>query len=497
MSAATHILALDQGTTSSRAIVFDQKAVPIATCQQEFRQIYPQPGHVEHDAEEIWSSQLEVAQQAVSQVGGPETVAALGITNQRETTVVWERDTGRPVHHALVWQSRLTAPECEQLKRDGHEQLFRERTGLVVDAYFSGTKLAWMLDHIDGLRARAERGEVLFGTVDSFLLWRLTGGRRHATDVSNASRTLMCNIHSMDWDDDLLEVLRVPRAMLPEIVDNSEILGETDPALFGKAIPIGGMAGDQHAATFGQCCFRPGLAKNTYGTGCFMLLNTGDKPVPSSAGLLTTVGWRIGDEVRYCLEGSVFVAGAVVQWLRDELQIVDSAAATEGLAASVDDSGGVYFVPGFVGLGAPYWDSNARGLLIGLTRGTNRAHIARAALESIAFQSCDLMQAMLQDSETELEGLRVDGGASANDLLMQIQADLLGTNVVRPTVLETTARGAAYLAGLATGVYQDQKQLESFWERDREFVPQWDAQRRDAAYADWRRAVERSLNWVN
>ena len=493
-----YVLALDQGTTSSRAILFDTSGMPVATRQQEFQQIYPGPGLVEHDPEEIWSSQLAVAQQVMSTIDpSSDRVKAIGITNQRETTIVWDRETGRPVHNAIVWQSRLTAPECERLKADGMEPLFQERTGLVLDAYFSGTKISWLLDNVSGLREKAERGDVLFGTVETYLLWRLTGGKCHATDVSNASRTLLFNLRTLDWDDELLKALRVPRAMLPKIVSNSEIVGESLPELFGTSIPIAGMAGDQQAATFGQCCFEVGHAKNTYGTGCFLLLNTGDQPVVSDSGMLTTVGWKVGDSVRYCLEGSVFIGGAAVQWLRDELQIVDSAAETEEVASTVSDTAGVRFVPAFVGLGAPYWDSAARGTLIGLTRGANRAHIVRATLDAIAQQVCDVLDAMAQSAPEPVNMLRVDGGASANNLLMQMQADRLGVSVVRPTVQETTARGAAYLAGLAVGVWESEEALSEFWEVDREFHSEWDASTRQADRSEWKKAVERSRNWID
>lgn len=491
-----HVLALDQGTTSSRAILFGHDGRSTAVAQQEFRQIYPSPGHVEHDAEEIWQTQLAVAQQALNDAkADADDIAAIGITNQRETTILWERDTGKPVANAIVWQSRITAPICRQLKDDGHEDLFRQKTGLVVDAYFSGTKIRHLLDSIDGLRVRAEQGEVLFGTVDSYLIWKLTGGKRHVTDVSNASRTLLFNIHTLDWDDELLEIMNVPRAMLPEVASCSEVFGETDPSLFGKAIPIAGCAGDQQAATFGQGCFSPGEAKNTYGTGCFLLMNTESTAETSEHGLLTTVGWKIGDDVTYCLEGSIFIGGAVVQWLRDGLQIVETAPEIEALAESVEDNGGVYFVPAFVGLGAPHWDSEARGTILGLTRGTERGHIARAALEAIAFQTRDVLEAMQQDSKVTLTALKVDGGATANNHLMQFQADLLGVPVQRPEVQETTALGAAYLAGLAVGFWQDQNDITGNWALDREFTP---ADYRDATerqYERWQKAVTRAMDW--
>tara|TARA_R110002072_G_scaffold303126_1_gene494850 strand:+ start:10056 stop:11546 length:1491 start_codon:yes stop_codon:yes gene_type:complete len=491
-----HVLTLDQGTTSSRAIIFSKDGLATARAQQEFPQLFPQPGHVEHDPEAIWESQLATAKTAIDQAGvGAERLAAIGITNQRETTILWERDTGRPVANAIVWQSRITAKICEQLRSDGYEELFKQKTGLVLDAYFSGTKIRYLLDQIDGLRTRAERGEILFGTVDTFLAWRLSGGKLHITDVSNASRTLLFNIHTLDWDDELLEILHVPRALLPEVRASSEVYGETDPALFGKAIPIAGIAGDQQAATFGQGCFEPGQAKNTYGTGCFLLMNTGDKPVVSNNGLLTTVGWKVDGKVTYCLEGSVFVAGAVVQWLRDGLQFFEDAFEVEQLARSVDSTDGVFLVPAFVGLGAPYWNSDARGTLVGMTRGTTRAHIARAALEAIAYQARDVLDAMEQDCGQSLDILRVDGGATANSLLMQFQSDLLGVSVQRPVVGETTALGAAYLAGLATGVWESQADVSTNWQLDHEFHPSSDRSPTDQLYADWKRAVERSLNW--
>jgi glycerol kinase len=492
-----YVLALDQGTTSSRAIVFSRDGLAVAKAQQEFPQLFPQPGHVEHDPEAIWDSQLATAKTAIEESGvGSEQLAAIGITNQRETTILWERDTGKPVANAIVWQSRITTGICEQLRNDGYEDVFKQKTGLVLDAYFSGTKIQYLLDQIDGLRARAERGEILFGTVDTFLAWRLSSGKLHITDVSNASRTLLFNIHTLDWDDELLGILNVPRAMLPEVRESSEVYGETDPALFGTAIPIAGIAGDQQAATFGQGCFQPGQAKNTYGTGCFLLMNTGDKPVVSNNGLLTTVGWKVDGKVTYCLEGSVFVAGAVVQWLRDGLQFFDDAAEVEQLARSVDSTDGVYLVPAFVGLGAPYWDADARGTLVGMTRGTTRAHIARAALEAIAYQTKDVLDAMEQDCGQSLDILRVDGGATVNSLLMQFQSDLLGVAVQRPVVGETTALGAAYLAGLATGVWESQADVSTNWQLDAEFRPSVDNSQKTQLYADWKRAVERSLNWA-
>ncbi|MCA9024745.1 MAG: glycerol kinase GlpK [Planctomycetaceae bacterium] len=493
----SHVLALDQGTTSSRSILFAQDGTPSATAQEEFEQIYPQPGHVEHDPEAIWKSQLNTAQQVFSRGGiDPADVAAIGITNQRETVVLWEKETGKPISNAIVWQSRITTPICEQLKADGAEPTFRQKTGLLLDPYFSGTKVKYLLDKIDGSRARAEKGEILFGTVDSYLIWRLTGGRVHATDVTNASRTLLFNIHTLDWDDELLGLLGVPRAMLPEVKPSSGMFGETDPALFGVSIPIAGCAGDQQAATFGQACFSKGDAKNTYGTGCFMLMNTGPEAVPSENGLLTTIGWSLGGEVTYCLEGSIFIAGAVVQWLRDGLGVIENSADVETLASEVKSSEGVYFVPAFVGLGAPHWDANARGTIVGITRGTTKAHIARAAVESMAYQTRDLLSAMEQDSGAQLGTLKVDGGACANDALMQFQCDLLGVPVRRPVVQETTALGAAYLAGLAVGFWTDQNDIVKNWALDREFTPTAGHSDLEKNYADWQRAVERSRNWI-
>lgn len=489
----SYVLALDQGTTSSRAIVFDRSGCVAGSAQREFPQLFPSPGHVEHAPEAIWDSQLATAQQALANAKlSAAGIAAIGVTNQRETTILWDRDTGKPVANAIVWQSRITVPICERLKADGAESLFRQKTGLVVDAYFSGTKIRHLLDTIPGLRARAERGEILFGTVDSFLIWRLTGGKRHVTDVSNASRTLLFNLHTLDWDNELLKLMGVPRAMLPQVVSSSEIIGDCDPKWLGGAIPIAGNAGDQQAATFGQACFDPGSAKNTYGTGCFLLMNTGETPAESKHGLLTTVGWRINGRTTYCLEGSVFVAGAAVQWLRDGLGLIRVASETAELADSVPDNGGVYFVPAFVGLGAPYWDANARGVIVGLTRGTTKAHLARAALEAMAYQTADVLDAMRQDSGVALQSLRVDGGATANDWLMQFQSDVLGVAVRRPIVQETTALGAAYLAGLATGVWSDLSDVAKNWQLQREFVPAMPDLERGSLLNQWRRAVART-----
>ncbi len=492
------VLALDQGTTSSRAILFDAAGRPAAMAQQEFRQLYPRPGWVEHDPEEIWSTQLATAREALAKAGVPAAdVAAIGITNQRETTVLWERETGRPVAPAIVWQDRRTADMCHRLKADGAEAVVREKTGLVLDPYFSATKIAWLLDSVDGLRERARRGEIAFGTIDSWLVYRLTGGRVHATDYSNASRTMLFNIHTLEWDEELLELLgRIPRALLPQVLPSSHIYGETEPDLFGAAIPIGGIAGDQQAALFGQACFEPGMAKNTYGTGSFLLMNTGEKPVASRHGLLTTIAWGVDGSVKYALEGSVFVTGAAVQWLRDGLGIIGTAAETQDLARSVPDTGGVYLVPAFAGLGAPHWDPYARGVLVGITRGTTKAHVARAALEAIAYQSADVVRAMEQEAGVPLRALRVDGGAAVNDFLMQFQADVLDVPVERPAVTETTALGAAYLAGWAAGVWRDRDEIVSQWHLDRRFEPDMDAAQRDRLLDGWRRAVERSLGWA-
>ncbi|MCL4109060.1 UNVERIFIED_CONTAM: hypothetical protein GTU68_032183 [Idotea baltica] len=492
---ARFVLALDQGTTSSRSILFDRAGQNCGSAQSEFEQIFPSPGHVEHNAEQIWETQLATAKQVIDKAGSPADVAAIGITNQRETTVIWDRHTGKPVANAIVWQSRITAGMCDQLKADGYEDEFRKRTGLVLDAYFSGTKIAHLLNTIDGLRAKAEAGDVLFGTIDSYLIWKLTAGKVHVTDYSNASRTLIYNIHTLQWDDELLRILNIPRAMLPDVRPSSEVYGETEPSLFGAAIPIAGDAGDQQAATFGQGCFSPGDAKNTYGTGCFMLMNTGSNAVESKNGLLTTIGWGLGGEVTYCLEGSVFIGGAVVQWLRDGLKIIDHASDIEHLAAQVESTDGVYLVPAFVGLGAPYWNQAARGTLVGITRGTGREHIARAALESIAFQSRDVLEAMQLDSGVDLQTLKVDGGASANNLMMQFQADLLNVSVQRPVVQETTALGAAYLAGLAVGFWSDQSDVQNNWALDTEFKAAGQSDDMEARYAGWKRAVNRSLDW--
>jgi glycerol kinase len=492
-----YILALDQGTTSSRAILFDRQGRICGLSQQAFTQFYPEPGWVEQDAEEIWQSQLAVARAVLRENGVVAgQVAAIGIANQRETTVLWDRKTGAALAPAIVWQDRRTAGACAGLAEDGHSELFEQRTGLRLDPYFSGTKLAWLLAHIPGARQRAEKGELAFGTVDSWLAWKLTGGRAHVTDPSNAARTLLFDIHRGVWDDELLARLDIPAGLLPRVVDSSGVVERIDAGWLGGEIPLAGLAGDQQAATFGQVCLQPGMAKNTYGTGCFLLMNVGESVMPSRHRLLSTVGWRYGGQTTYLLEGSVFMGGAVVQWLRDGLGMIASAAEIEPLAASVPDSGGVYLVPAHTGLGAPYWDPYARGALLGLTRGSNRAHIARAALEAIAFQSAEVLIAMEQDAGQPLAELRVDGGAASNNLLLQCQADLLGVPVVRSQITETTALGAAYLAGLAVGFWQDEAELSALWQAERSFEPAISAEQRATALAGWRRAVQRSLNWA-
>ena len=493
-----YLLALDQGTTSSRCIIFDEGGRILSKVQREFSQIFPQDGWVEHDATEIWASQMGVAVEAMLQLGiSAKDIAGIGITNQRETVVVWEKESGKPICNAIVWQCRRTADVCDRLKEQGLEAEIRSRTGLLIDPYFSATKLCWILDHTPGARERAERGELLFGTVDSWLIYQLTGGRVHATDPSNASRTMLFNIHTMQWDEELLRLFRIPACMLPQVLPSSGIFGYTEPHLFGASIPIAGVAGDQQAALFGQCGFDVGDAKNTYGTGGFLLMNTGKTAVNPQQGLLSTVGWQIGEDVSYVLEGSVFVCGAVVQWLRDGLGMIKNAAESEKLAKRVPDNGGVYLVPAFVGLGAPYWDAYARGGIQGLTRATRREHIVRAALESMAYQTTDALLAMQQEATVSLGALRVDGGASANDFLMQFQADVLGIPLIRPACVETTAWGAASLAGLATGVYSDLNNLRRVWRIDQEFAPQMPEDAREHLLVEWHRAVERSLKWAD
>ena len=492
-----YVMALDAGTTSNRAIIFDVDSKIVGVAQKEFTQHFPQPGWVEHDAEEIWSSMHEVMREALEQSGlVASDIAAIGITNQRETAVIWDRATGRPIYNAIVWQSRQTADICEDLKRQGLVDEFQEKTGLVIDAYFSGTKVKWILDHVEGARARAEKGELAFGTIDTWLLWKLTGGKEHKTDYSNASRTLMFNIKTLEWDEALLKHLTVPKSLLPEVRPSSEVYGHTVPSVIGASVPVAGMAGDQQSALFGQNCFSPGEAKNTYGTGCFLLMNTGTDICMSKNGLVTTIAWGLDGKVEYALEGSIFVGGSAIQWLRDGLRLVDSAPDSEWVAKKVPDAGGVYMVPAFVGLGAPYWDMNARGMIIGLTRGTTKAHIVRATLDSLAYQTRDVLGAMEADSGNRLAALKVDGGAVANNLLMQFQADLLGVPVDRPQITETTALGAAYLAGLATGVWASKEELKKSWQLDTRFTPALDKKDADKLYKGWRKAVKHAANWL-
>lgn len=494
-----YVMALDQGTTSSRAILFDREGCIVSVAQKEFTQIYPKAGWVEHDAMEIWGTQSGVAREVLERAGiSPQELAAIGITNQRETTVVWDRHTGKPIHNAIVWQCRRTASICSEIKAaEGMEAYIRDNTGLVVDAYFSGTKLKWILDNVEGARKRAEAGDLLFGTIDTWLIWNLTKGKVHVTDYSNASRTMLFNIRTLNWDKDILDHLGIPEGMLPQVRPSSEVYGHTAQDTFGGAqIPIAGAAGDQQAALFGQTCFQPGLAKNTYGTGCFMLMNTGDRMVPSNNGLLTTIAWGINGKVEYALEGSIFIAGAAVQWLRDELKIIRDAEDTEYMAGKVPDTNGVYVVPAFVGLGAPYWDMYARGAIVGLTRGAKAEHIIRATLESIAYQTRDVLEAMQEDSGIELKLLKVDGGAVANNFLMQFQSDILNVPVERPQVIETTALGAAYLAGLAVGFWQGEEDIADNWQLDRQFTPQMSQAEREYLYSGWKKAVDRSRDWV-
>ena len=493
---AQYIMALDAGTTSNRCILFDQEGRVRAAAQKEFPQIFPKPGWVEHDAREIWATQLGVAVEAMGKIGATAAdIAAIGITNQRETTVVWDRATGEPMYNAIVWQCRRTSAYCDELKARGYAEAIRRKTGLVVDAYFSGPKIRWILDNVPGARRRAEAGELLFGTVETWLIWLLTGGRVHVTDYSNASRTMLFNINTLDWDEELLDLMDIPRSMLPTPVPSSQVYGETYPGFFGRSIPIAGAAGDQQAALFGQACFTPGQAKNTYGTGCFLLMNTGDKPVFSSSGLVTTVAWGLGNRVSYALEGSIFVAGAAIQWLRDEMRLIDSAADSEYHAGKVADTAGCYVVPAFTGLGAPYWDQYARGAIVGLTRGVNKNHIIRATLESIAYQVSDVLEAMRADSGIALTSLKVDGGASSNNVLMQLQADILQVTVHRPVCVETTALGAAYLAGLAVDYWSSQEEIARNWAVDRTFLPAITTQERDKKLQGWKRAVTRAFDW--
>ncbi|WP_276499977.1 glycerol kinase GlpK [Terrimonas pollutisoli] len=492
-----YILSLDQGTTSSRAIIFDKKGTIVATAQKEFTQIFPQPGWVEHDANEIWSTQLGVATEAILKAGLTiNHIAAIGITNQRETTVVWDRDTHLPIYNAIVWQDRRTAEYCDQLKKDGSAEKIRKKTGLVTDAYFSGTKVKWILDNVEGARDKAQKGELCFGTIDSWLLWKLTNGKVHATDVSNASRTLLYNIHELKWDEELLSLFGIPASMLPDVRSSSEIYGHTENILTAAKIPVSGIAGDQQSALFGQMCTQPGMVKNTYGTGCFMLMNTGTKPVNSKNNLLTTIAWKVNGEVQYALEGSVFIGGAVVQWLRDGLKIIQNSGDVESLALKVEDNGGVYVVPAFTGLGAPYWNQHARGIIVGLTRGSSDAHIARAAVESIAFQSMDLLQSMEADAGLPIKEVRVDGGATVNNHLMQFQSDIINTQVVRPQVTETTALGAAYLAGLAVGYWNSIDELQQYWQKDKAFTPSMNDEKRNDLQKNWKKAVKAAQAWT-
>lgn len=492
-----YILSFDAGTTSSRAIVFDKKGNIVAVAQKEFKQIFPKPGWVEHDANEIWSTQIGVAAEAVVKAGiTASDIAAIGITNQRETTVVWDRNTSQPVYNAIVWQDRRTSDYCDQLKQDGSAAIIKEKTGLVTDAYFSGTKVKWILDNVEGARARAENGELCFGTVDAWLLWKLTNGKVHATDVSNASRTMIFNIYTLSWDDDLLQLMDIPKAVLPEVRSSSEVYGYTQHLLTSAEIPVCGIAGDQQAALFGQMCTQPGMVKNTYGTGCFMLMNTGTQPVISHNNLLTTIAWKINDEVHYALEGSVFIAGAVVQWLRDGLKIIQKSGDVEALTATEKDNGGVYMVPAFTGLGAPYWNQHARGIIVGLTRGSSDGHIARAAVESIAYQAMDVLKAMEADAGITIKEVRVDGGATINDYLMQFQANILNTSVVRPTVTETTALGAAYLAGLAVGFWQNINEVQAYWEKEKTFDPYMKEEVRTLLQSNWKRAIKAAQAWA-
>ncbi len=492
-----YVLALDQGTTSSRAILFDSNGNMVGMVNQEFPQIYPRPGWVEHDPYDILESQVSVAKKLLRMVNvEPNQIAAIGITNQRETTIVWDKKTGKPVYNAIVWQCRRTASMCDELKAQGLTDLIKRKTGLVIDAYFSATKLKWILQNVPHVLEKAKNGEIAFGTVDSWLIWNLTGGKVHATDVSNASRTMLFNVSDLCWDEELLDMFGVPRSVLPQVFPSSHIYGVTDKDIFGVEIPIASDIGDQQAALFGQMCVRPGMVKNTYGTGCFILMNIGDRPIFSRSGLLTTVAWKLKDEVSYALEGSVFIAGAAIQWLRDELRMVESAQETEQIALSVPNSAGVYVVPAFVGLGAPYWDMYARGAIFGLTRGSKKEHIVRAVLESIAYQTRDVVEVMCEECQTELKTLRVDGGASKNNFLMQFQADILNVPVERPKVNETTALGAAYLAGLAVNYWESMEQIESQWQLDRKFVPNMDEREREELYKGWRRAVERAKGWM-
>ncbi len=494
---AKYIMALDAGTTSNRCILFNEKGEMCSVAQKEFTQFYPKPGWVEHDANEIWATQIGVAQEAMAKINAKATdIAAIGITNQRETTVVWDKNTGEPVFHAIVWQCRRTSEYCDSLKDKGLADKFRQKTGLVIDAYFSGTKLRWILENVEGVRARAEKGELLFGTVDCWLMWKLSGGKVHVTDYSNASRTMLYNIVDLKWDDEILAELNIPKCMLPEVKPSSCVYGESDPQWFGGSIPLAGAAGDQQAALFGQTCYNAGEAKNTYGTGCFMLMNTGEKPIYSKNGLVTTIAWGLDGKVNYALEGSIFIAGAAIQWLRDELRMVDTSPDSEYIATKVKDTNGCYVVPAFAGLGAPYWDQYARGVVVGLTRGVNKSHFVRATLESLAYQVADVLTAMQDDSGINLAALKVDGGACANNFLMQFQSDIINAPVLRPVCVETTAMGAAYLAGLAVKYWNTKEDVVKNWAVSREFKPQMDADTRAKLYAGWKKAVKCSFGWA-
>ncbi len=494
---AKYVMALDAGTTSNRSILFNEKGEICSVAQKEFTQYFPKPGWVEHDANEIWSSQLGVAVEAMNKIGASaEDIAAIGITNQRETAIVWDKKTGEPVYHAIVWQCRRTAEYCDELKEKGYTDMFRKKTGLIIDAYFAGTKIKWILDHVEGARKKAENKELLFGTVETWLIWKLTKGAVHVTDYSNASRTLLFNINTLEWDEEILEILGIPKAMLPKAMPSSCVYGQAEPSFLGGAIPIAGAAGDQQSALFGQTCFLPGDAKNTYGTGCFLLMNTGEKPVFSENGLVTTIAWGLDGKVNYALEGSIFVAGAAIQWLRDEMRLIDSAMDSEYMAKKVNDTNGCYVVPAFTGLGAPYWDQYARGTIVGLTRGVNKYHIIRATLESLAYQVNDVLNAMEADSKIALSSLKVDGGASANDFLMQTQADITGGPVKRPKCIETTAMGAAYLAGLAVGYWKDKEEVVKNWAIDKTFTPRIEARERSKKIKGWEKAVKYAYGWA-
>lgn len=494
--AQQYILALDQGTTSSRAIVFDKKGSIISTAQKEFKQHYPKAGWVEHDGKEIWSTQAGVAAEAITSAGlSGENIAALGITNQRETTLIWDRKTGKPVYNAIVWQDRRTSDYCDSLKEQGLAEKFRKKTGLILDSYFSATKIRWILENVDGVRERAEKGELAFGTMDTWLIWNFTQGEKHITDVTNASRTMIFNIHDLEWDKELLEILDIPESLLPEVRQSSEVYGKTKTTMFASEVPIAGIAGDQQAALFGQRCIKPGMVKNTYGTGCFMVMNTGEKTIDSENNLLTTIAWQVDGKVNYALEGSIFIAGAVVQWLRDELGLIRKSADIEKLASSVNDNDGVYLVPAFAGLGAPHWDQHARGTMVGLTRGSSAGHIARAALEGIAYQALDVLKSMEADSGIEIKELRVDGGATANNLLMQFQSNILLAPVIRPKVLETTALGAAYLAGLAVGYWKDHEEINEQWQEDKRFEPEMERKDADKLVEGWNKALKAAKAW--